>query len=91
MLHTEEISVILTPDQAQYIEKKVKSGDYESTSDVVQDGLNSLLEQDKRVDAWLRDTVAATYDRIKAGEGRFHTIDEARQILADRIASQRER
>lgn len=77
----EKKSVTVTLDQAQYIAAKVASGEYASDSEVVRDGLRALAERDRAVETWLCGTVAATYDRVQAGGGKFYSVDEARELL----------
>lgn len=60
----------LPPEQAAYIDGKVKSGAYASSSEVVRAGLRALQERDAAVDRWLRDEVAPTYDAMKANPER---------------------
>ena len=51
------LTVTLPDDLVQAIEAKVAAGEYASESEVVQDGLASLLEFDQELEAWLRDEV----------------------------------
>ena len=51
------LTVTLRDDLVQAIEAKVAAGEYASESEIIQDGLASLLEVDQDLDAWLRDEV----------------------------------
>lgn len=56
----------LPPEQAAYIDGKVKSGAYASSSEVVRAGLRALQERDAAFERWLREEVVPTYDATKA-------------------------
>lgn len=85
----EKLSVTVTQNQARFIEDKVASGEYASDSEVIRDGLRALAARDNAQKRWLRETVAATFDKIESGDGKFHTIDEARNLVASRILGNR--
>ena len=59
-------TISLPAEQAAYIDEKVESGAYASSSEVIRAGLRALREQDLAVERWLRDEVAPTYDEVKA-------------------------
>ena len=48
---------------------------------------DSLDDDADAVDAWLRGPVSVTLDKIAAGNGHFHTVDEAENYLARRRAA----
>lgn len=81
----EKKSVTVTLEQAQFIGQKVTSGEYASDSEVIRDALRVLAERDRAVEGWLRNTVATTYDRVATGNGKFSTIDQARELLEARL------
>lgn len=56
----------LPPEQADYIDEKVDSGAYASSSEVIRAGLRALQESDAAVERWLRDEVVPVYDEMKA-------------------------
>ena len=70
MANIEKRTVSLPAEHAKFIDAKVASGAYASTSEVVRAGLRALQERDEAVERWLRDEVAPTYDRIKADPKR---------------------
>lgn len=57
-------------EQAAYIDAKVETGAYASSSEVIRAGLRALQERDAAVERWLRDEVAPAYDAIRASPGR---------------------
>lgn len=56
--------------QAAYIDAKVDSGAYATSSEVIRAGLRALQERDAAVERWLHDEVAPVYDEMKANPGR---------------------
>lgn len=54
-----ELMITLTPDMAELVEHKVRSGAYASASDVVREGLRALQERDAGLDRWLCEDVVA--------------------------------
>ena len=66
MRKTQHFSIALSPDMAELVESKVRSGSYASVSDVMRDGLAALLERDAAIERWLCDEVVKSYDDYKA-------------------------
>ena len=60
----------LPAEQSAYIDAKVESGAYASSSEVIRAGLRALQERDAAVERWLRDEVAPVYDAMKANPER---------------------
>lgn len=60
----------LPTEQAAYIDAKVESGAYASSSEVIRAGLRALQERDAAVERWLRDEVVPVYDAMKANPER---------------------
>ena len=88
MRNTSPISITLPHDMAAMVKAKVASGEYATESEVIRDGLRTLLARDAAVERWLQDEVAKSYDE--------HTADSSIGIPADKImarlrATQRER
>jgi antitoxin ParD1/3/4 len=63
-------TISLPPEQAAYIDSKVSSGAYASSSEVVRAGLRALQERDAVVERWLHEEVVPAYDAIKANPER---------------------
>jgi antitoxin ParD1/3/4 len=66
MSTVEKRTVSLPAEHAAFIDQKVASGAYASTSEVVRAGLRALKERDEAVERWLRDEVAPAYDAMAA-------------------------
>lgn len=77
MAVAEKRTISLPAQQASYIDAQVAKGTYSSASEVVRAGLRALQERDAAVERWLRETVAPTYDAMRA--------DPARAIPSDRV------
>jgi antitoxin ParD1/3/4 len=60
----------LPVEQAAYIDAKVESGAYASSSEVIRAGLRALQERDAAVERWLRDEVVPAYDAMKTNPER---------------------
>ncbi len=66
MSTVEKRTVSLPAEHAAFIDAKVASGAYASTSEVVRAGLRALRERDDAVERWLREEVAPTFDAMVA-------------------------
>lgn len=70
MRSTRQLSITLPNEMADMVRAKVESGAYASESEVIREGLRFLQERDAAVERWLREEVAATFDRMKADPSR---------------------
>jgi putative addiction module CopG family antidote len=59
MRSTQQLSITLPNEMADLIFAKVASGEYAAESEVIRDGLRTLLARDCVVETWLREAVAA--------------------------------
>jgi Arc/MetJ-type ribon-helix-helix transcriptional regulator len=59
----------------------VSSGEYASESEVIRDGVRTLLARDEVVERWLRDEVVRTYDLLQKDRSRTLTVAEVRAAL----------
>jgi antitoxin ParD1/3/4 len=66
MRNTQPISITLPHDMAAMVKAKVASGEYATESEVIRDGLRTLLARDAAVEVWLRGEVAKSYDEFIA-------------------------
>lgn len=62
------MNVSLTPQLERLVHKKVKSGNYQSASEVIREALRLMQDRDQRLDN-LRKTIQAGIDEIDRGEG----------------------
>lgn len=66
------MNVSLTPELEQYVNDKVKSGMYNSASEVVRESLRKLKQEDELREmelAELRKDIQVAFDELKAGKG----------------------
>ena len=82
MRTTKQMSVTLPHEMADMVRAKVDAGDYASESEVIREGLRALAARDRALEAWLSDTVAPAYDRIRADPSRAVSPDEVRARLS---------
>lgn len=66
----EKRTISLPTEHTAFIDAKVASGAYASTSEVVRAGLRALRERDEAVERWLKDEVAPAYDAMAADPSR---------------------
>ncbi len=77
------MNISLTPELDQFVNDKVKTGMYQTASEVIREGLRLLRERDQRVEALRRD-VRAGFEAVERGE--FTDYDENNiNELADRV------
>ena len=82
MRTTQQFSITLPHEMAQLVRAKVESGEYASESEVIRDGLRALESNNRALEAWLREDVAAAYDAMKADPSRAVTAERVRASLA---------
>ncbi|WP_431225710.1 ribbon-helix-helix domain-containing protein [Serratia sp. L9] len=82
MRTTQQLSITLPNEMAEAIKAKVKTGEYATESEVIRDGLRTLLARDRAVDNWLHDQVGQAYDALQADPSRAVILDAVRARLA---------
>ena len=82
MRSTQQFSITLPNEMAELVRAKVATGEYATESEVVRDGLRTLLARDRAVEDWLRETVAPAYDALKADPSRAVSVDQVRAALS---------
>ena len=82
MRSTQQFSITLPNEMAELVRAKVATGEYATESEVVRDGLRSLLARDRAVEDWLREKVAPAYDALKADPSRAVSVDQVRAALS---------
>jgi antitoxin ParD1/3/4 len=81
MRTTQQMSITLPNEMAEFVRTKVASGDYASDSEVLRDALRALRERDRAVEAWLRNEVVPTAQALRDDPGRALSADEVRVEL----------
>jgi antitoxin ParD1/3/4 len=81
MRTTQSLSVTLPIEMAKMVKDKVLSGDYASESEVIRDGLRSLMARDAAIEKWLVEEVVPTFDAVMAGTEPLLTPEEVKRNL----------
>jgi antitoxin ParD1/3/4 len=82
MRTTQQMSITLPKDMADVIKAKVRAGEYASESEVIRDGLRTLIARDRVVENWLHGVVGPAYDALKADPSRAVSAEQIRARLA---------
>lgn len=82
MRSTQQMSITLPLDMAAAVKAKVAGGEYATESEVIRDGLRTLLARDRVIEHWLQTEVATAYDELKADPSKALTVDQVRDALA---------
>ena len=83
MRSTQQLSITLPNEMADLIRAKVATGEYATESEVIRDGLRTLLARDRAVEDWLREKVAPAYDALKADSSRAVSAKHVRAALSN--------
>lgn len=83
MRSTQQLSITLPDEMADLIRAKVAAGEYATESEVIRDGLRTLLARDRAVEDWLRETLAPAYDALKADPSRAVSAGHVRSALSN--------
>lgn len=82
MRTTQQMSITLPNEMAEFVRGKVASGEYASDSEVLRDALRALRERDKAIEAWLRNEVVPVAKALREDPTRALSADEVRTHLA---------
>jgi antitoxin ParD1/3/4 len=67
----------VTAEQSDYVDRKVMSGAYASSSEVVREGLRLLERRDAEFSRWLREEVLPSYEEYKRDPSTALPLDAA--------------
>lgn len=81
MRSTQQMSITLPLDMAAAVKAKVAGGEYATESEVIRDGLRTLLARDRVIEHWLQTEVATTCDELKSDPSKALAIDQVRDAL----------
>lgn len=82
MRSTQQFSITLPNEMADVVKAKVAAGEYATESEVIRDGLRTLLARDRAMEAWLREQVVPAAQALKAAPERALSADQVREHLA---------
>ena len=86
MRTTQQLSVTLPNEMADLVRAKVASGEYASESEVIRDGLRSLVARDRAIESWLRAEVVPAAEALANDPERALSVTEVREHLARKRA-----
>ena len=82
MRSPQQFTITLPTELADAVRAEVAAGEYATESDVIREGVRTLLARDRPVEDWLRDNVAAAYDALMADPSRAVAVDRVKARLA---------
>ena len=82
MRTTQQMSITLPNDMANLVKAKVQAGEYGSESEVIRDGLRTLVARDKAVEVWLREQVLPSIDLMEKDNSLGLSVADIRAKLA---------
>ncbi|MGA2124752.1 MAG: type II toxin-antitoxin system ParD family antitoxin [Xanthobacteraceae bacterium] len=77
-----QLTITLPEEMVAMIRDKVATGEYQSESDVVRDGLHALQAGDSALEDWLGGEVVPVFDAMRADPSRALSIEQVRASLA---------
>lgn len=85
---TRRLDIELPEEVADAVSARVASGRFANASEVIQEGLRLLAEEeeietDPALEEWLRTEIVARYDAVKAGRETGLTLDQVEVNLAE--------
>ncbi|MEN5060920.1 type II toxin-antitoxin system ParD family antitoxin [Luteimonas sp. TWI1416] len=84
MRSTQQFSITLPNEMADLVKAKVAAGEYATESEVIRDGLRTLLARDRAMEAWLREQVVPVAQALKDAPGRALSVGQAREHLTEK-------
>ena len=79
------LTITLSDDMARAIDAKVAAGEFATESDVVRQGLETLLADDAAIEDWLRGEVVASCREMAADPHRGIPIDDVVSRIEGRM------
>ena len=76
------MNVSLTPELERLVDEKVKSGLYQTASEVVREALRLLNTRDEQLER-LRTSVQAGFEQIYRGKATEYRASDSRKLVAD--------
>ena len=77
----QQIHVHVPENLARAMREKVEAGEYRNESEMVKEGLQTLLSRDEGVEKWLLAEVLPAYDALLDDPARARSLDEVRAAL----------
>jgi antitoxin ParD1/3/4 len=80
-------TVVLTDDEAAFVDKLVSNGSYGSADEVLRAGVEALRRQDRDIDRWIQNEIVSVADAMAQDPSRGVPIDEVFAELRARHAA----
>ena len=90
MRATQSLSITLPAELAEMVKAKVASGEYASESEVVHDGLLTLVDEDATLETWQVEEVRKTLEKVRAHPERLLSLEEVDRRLDARLEALRQ-
>ena len=87
MRTTQSLSITLPIEMAEMVKAKVASGEYASESEVIRDGLRTLIARDAAIEKWLVEEVVPTMREIEEHHELLLTAEDVDRRLDATMAS----
>lgn len=84
MRSTRQLSITLPNEMADAVKAKVAGGEYATESEVIREGLRTLMARDRAIEKWLREQVVPAAAAIEADPASTLTAAQMRMHLADK-------
>lgn len=82
MRSTQQFSITLPNEMADAVKAKVAGGECATESEVIRDGLRTLMARDRIMEAWLKEQVVPAAQALKADPTRGLSAGKVREHLA---------
>ena len=82
MRTTQQFSITLPNEMADLVKAKVAAGEYATESEVIRDGLRTLVARDKAIESWLREQVVPAAKALQADSSRGIPASKVHQHMA---------
>lgn len=84
MRSTQQFSITLPNEMADLVKAKVAAGEYATESEVIRDGLRTLLARDRAIEAWLREQIVPAAQSLKNAPERALSAVQVRAQLSEK-------
>jgi antitoxin ParD1/3/4 len=78
---TQQLSITLPNGMAELVRSKVSTGEYASESEVIREGIRSLMARDKAIESWLSQSIGPRFDKAASEPDALLSITEARSAF----------
>lgn len=84
MRSTQQLSITLPNEMADAVKAKVAGGEYATESEVIREGLRTLIARDRAVEKWLREQVVPAATSLEANPASALSANQVRRHLVEK-------